>query len=46
MVRQKRALNLTPDFARRLHRHCFEEMGYLADILPTLYKRITFDATL
>ena len=43
VVRQKRQENLTPDFARRLHKHCVEEMGYLADILPTLYKRVTLD---
>ena len=43
VVRQKRQENLTPDFARRLHTHCVEEMGYLADILPTLYKRVTLD---
>ena len=31
--------------ARRLHQHCSEEMGYLAEMLPTLYRRITLDNT-
>jgi hypothetical protein len=31
--------------ARRLHQHCGEEMGYLAEMLPTLYRRITLDNT-
>jgi len=43
VVREQRKKNVTPDFCRRLHRHCVEEMGYLADILPTLYKRVTLD---
>ena len=30
--------------ARRLHRHCVAEMGALAEILPTLYRRVTLDA--
>ena len=29
--------------AQRLHRHCAEEMGYLAEILPVLYRRVTLD---
>jgi hypothetical protein len=33
------------ELARRLHQHPTEEMGYLAEILPTLYKRITQDNT-
>ena len=37
--------NLTEEFARRLHQHCVEEMGYLAEILPALYRRHTLDAT-
>ena len=28
---------------RRLHQHATEEMGYLAEILPTVYKRYTQD---
>lgn len=36
---------LTEDFAIRLHRHATEEMGYLADLLPVLYRQVTQDAT-
>ena len=41
------ANKIRPDreFARRLHQHCVEEMGYLAEILPTLYRRVTLDNT-
>jgi DAPG hydrolase PhiG domain len=42
-VRQMRAENLDAEFSRRLHQHSVEEMGYLAEILPTLYKRVTLD---
>ena len=42
-MRQMRAENLNAEFARRLHQHSVEEMGYLAEILPTLYRRITLD---
>jgi hypothetical protein len=42
-VRQMRAENLNAEFARRLHQHSVEEMGYLAEILPTLYRRVTLD---
>jgi hypothetical protein len=45
VIREKRKEQLTADFARRLHQHCVEEMGYLADILPTLYKRVTLDSS-
>jgi hypothetical protein len=38
-----RAENLNAEFARRLHQHSVEEMGYLAEILPTLYRRVTLD---
>jgi DAPG hydrolase PhiG domain len=38
---RKRQLN--DDFARRLHQHATEEMGYLAEILPVLYRRYTGD---
>ena len=37
--------DLAKGFARRLHQHCVEEMGYLAEILPALYKRVTLDNT-
>ncbi len=36
---------LTDDFATRLHRHAIEEMGYLADLLPILYRQSTQDAS-
>ena len=42
-VRAMRAENLNREFARRLHQHCVEEMGYLAEILPVLYRRVTLD---
>ena len=35
---------LTEDFCTRLHRHAIEEMGYLADLLPVLYRQVTQDA--
>jgi hypothetical protein len=44
-AREMRKANLDREFARRLHQHCVEEMGYLAEILPTLYKRVTVDNT-
>jgi hypothetical protein len=44
-IRAMRAEKLTEDFARRLHQHCIEEMGYLAEILPVLYRRVTQDNT-
>ena len=40
---EKRKANLNVDFVRRLHQHATEEMGYLAEILPVLYRRITAD---
>jgi hypothetical protein len=43
VARAKRAENVTKEFARRLHQHCVEEMGYLAEILPVLYRRVTLD---
>ena len=45
VIREQRKTHVTPDFCRRLHQHCVEEMGYLAEILPTLYKRVTLDNT-
>jgi len=38
-----RQANVNDELARRLHQHASEEMGYLAEILPTLYKRVTLD---
>lgn len=40
-----RAQILTDDFCTRLHRHATEEMGYLADLLPVLYRQVTGDAS-
>ena len=45
---QKSALRqakLNTELARRLHQHSTEEMGYLAEILPVLYRRETLDTT-
>lgn len=42
-VRAMRQNNVNEELARRLHQHATEEMGYLAEILPTLYKRYTLD---
>jgi hypothetical protein len=44
-IRQMRSENLNAEFARRLHQHSVEEMGYLAEVLPALYRRITLDDT-
>jgi hypothetical protein len=38
-----RAQRVTPDLACRLHRHSSEEMGYLAEFLPVLYRQVTGD---
>ena len=40
-----RAAALGDDFCARLHRHSIEEMGYLADLLPVLYRQVTQDAS-
>jgi hypothetical protein len=42
-ARALRGQHLDQEFARRLHQHCVEEMGYLAELLPTLYRRVTLD---
>lgn len=34
---------VTDDLATRLHRHATEEMGYLAEIMPVLYRQVTGD---
>jgi DAPG hydrolase PhiG domain len=44
-ARAMRHSNVNEELARRLHQHATEEMGYLAEILPTLYKRYTQDNT-
>lgn len=38
-----RRSNVNAELARRLHQHATEEMGYLAEILPVLYRRHTGD---
>jgi hypothetical protein len=42
-IKAARGEQLTEDFVRRLHQHAVEEMGYLAELLPTLYRRVTLD---
>ena len=44
-IRAMRAEQATEEFSRRLHQHCVEEMGYLAEVLPVLYRRVTLDDT-
>jgi hypothetical protein len=44
-IRAMRAEQVTEEFSRRLHQHCVEEMGYLAEILPVLYRRVTGDSS-
>ena len=44
-IRAMRQSNVNEELARRLHQHATEEMGYLAEILPTLYRRMTQDDT-
>ncbi|HEV2573819.1 MAG TPA: hypothetical protein VGU72_18950 [Beijerinckiaceae bacterium] len=41
--REIRRQHVTEELARRLHQHAVEEMGYLAEVLPTLYRRVTQD---
>lgn len=38
-----RAQLVTDELATRLHQHATEEMGYLADLLPTLYRQVQMD---
>ena len=45
-MRVMRQSNVNEELARRLHQHATEEMGYLAEILPMLYKRVTQDNAL
>ena len=40
---RKEALN--DEFCAGLHKHAIEEMGYMADLLPVLYRQVTGDAT-
>lgn len=37
---------VTDELARRLHQHATEEMGYLAELLPVLYRQVTGDTTI
>lgn len=41
-----RAQLVTDELARRLHQHATEEMGYLSEILPVLYRQVTQDRKL
>lgn len=41
--RAMRKEHVTEELAWRLHQHATEEMGYLAEILPVMYKRLTGD---
>ena len=40
-----RTAMVTSELARRLHQHCTEEMSYLGELLPILYRQVTGDAT-
>ena len=43
VVEMVRKEALTDQFCRDLHQHAIEEMGYLADLLPILYRQATQD---
>lgn len=46
---QKRGIRhemVTDELGRRLHQHATEEMGYLAEILPVLYRQVTQDVSI
>ena len=45
-ARALRHENVTADLARRLHQHATEEMSYLTEILPVLYRQVTQDQML
>jgi len=45
-ARALRHENVTPELAKRLHQHCTEEMSYLSEIMPLLYRQATQDMTL
>ncbi len=42
-ARQLRHENVTAELARSLHLHATEEMSYLGEILPVLYRQVTQD---
>jgi hypothetical protein len=44
-VAAMRMASVNEELARRLHQHATEEMGYLAEIVPPLYRRYTLDNT-
>jgi hypothetical protein len=44
-VKAIRAEKVTSDLAKRLHQHATEEMGYLADLLPVMYRQVTGDTS-
>lgn len=46
VARHLRHENVTADLARRLHQHATEEMSYLSEILPVLYRQVTQDQSL
>ncbi|MEO8242663.1 MAG: hypothetical protein ABI832_10135 [bacterium] len=45
-ARALRHETVTAELARRLHQHCTEEMSYLSEILPILYRQVTQDQNL
>ena len=45
VVQMVRSQALTDQFCKDLHQHAIEEMGYLSDLLPVLYRQVTGDAT-
>jgi len=40
-----RSERVTDELARRLHQHCIEEMSYLAEFLPIMYRQVTGDSS-
>ena len=45
VIQAVRSGALSDGFCKDLHQHAIEEMGYLADLLPVLYRQVTGDAT-
>lgn len=37
---------VTVELARRLHQHCTEEMSYLSELLPIMYRQVTGDTSI
>ena len=46
VARGLRQEKVTAELARRLHQHATEEMSYLSEVLPILYRQVTQDNTL